>query len=136
MILCILDTNYFKKQSVIYFIITILCILFGYIYELFSHEVYSNYMIYSFIFPLVLGQFPSMLVAFSIIKRKPCRISLNLYNAGIATLTIYSILKGVLEIYGTTNSLIVWYLYIAVILIVVALVLEAISTKLKNSKQL
>lgn len=77
-----------------------------------------------------------MLVAFSIIKRKPCRISLNLYNAGIATLTIYSILKGVLEIYGTTNSLIVWYLYIAVILIVVALVLEAISAKLKNSKQL
>ena len=126
MILCILDTNYFKKQFITYFIVTILCILFGYIYEVFSHEVYSNYMIYAFTVPLVLGQFPSTLFAFGLIKRTPNRISLNLYNAGVATLTIYSLLKGILEIYGTTNSLIIWYLYIGIALMTVGLVLYPI----------
>ena len=31
---------------------------FGAIYELFSHEVYSYYMIYAFAIPLVLGAVP------------------------------------------------------------------------------
>ena len=31
------------------------CAVFGMIYEVFSHEVYSYYMIYAFVIPLLLG---------------------------------------------------------------------------------
>ncbi len=117
-----LDINYFKKQTKVYVIISILLAIFGFVYECFSHEVYSNYMIFAFLFPLILGMLPSILFAFSILKKLPNRPSLNLYNAGIATITVYSVIRGILEIYGTTNSLINYYIYISIFLIVVGLI--------------
>ena len=76
-----------QKDAAVFLGVSILTGLFGAIYELFSHEVYSYFMIYAFAL---------------------CR---NLYHAGIATLTIGSIMRGVLDIYGTTNSLsnIYWF---------------------------
>ena len=41
-----------------YLLSTVICALFGAVYELFSHEVYSYYMIYAFAFPLLLGAAP------------------------------------------------------------------------------
>lgn len=110
-----LDTKSLKKQSKVYLIASISCIIFAIIYELFSHEVYSNYMVFSFLIPLVFGLGISILLYF--INRKddtlnPRRIGNRLYNAGIATLTFGSIFNGVLEIYGTTNSKIYVYLIV------------------------
>lgn len=97
-----------EKTGFIYLLISILCALFGAVYEVFSHEVYSFYMIYAFAFPLVGGALPFYL--FSRLKLKtPGRLVLHLYHSGIATLTVGSILKGVLIIYGTTNTLLRYY---------------------------
>lgn len=122
-----LDINYFKKQTIVYFLISIFLMVFGLIYEQFSHDVYSNYMIYAFAIPQVIGMLPSMLFSFSIVKKLPNRTSVNLHNAAIATITVYSIIRGILEIYGTTNSLINWYIYIYIIFEISALFYQKIA---------
>lgn len=90
-----------------YLWISLFCACFGAIYEYFSHDVYSGFMIYAFMYPLVGGTLPFYALALRRDSFRPGRISINLYNSGIATLTVGSIFQGVLEIYGTTNRL-VW----------------------------
>ena len=81
--------------------------LFGGIYEKFSHEVYSYFMIYAFAIPLMMGVLP---YAVLLLKEKyPDKRFLNLWNTAIATLSIGCAFQGVLAIYGTTNSLVMVY---------------------------
>ena len=40
----------------------VFCALFGAVYEVFSHGVFSFYMIYAFAIPLCLGTFPLMII--------------------------------------------------------------------------
>jgi hypothetical protein len=91
------------KAAIIYLAITLFCGLFSLIYEYFSHGVYSNYMIYLFLFPLIGGVLPFIAVGIINKLNFPRTLSLNLYNSGIASLTVGSCLQGVLEIYGTTS---------------------------------
>ncbi len=86
---------------------TVFIALFGAVYEVFSHEVYSYYMIYAFAVPLVLGVLLYSLLL--ILKKYPGKAAMNLWNSGIAALSVGCVFRGVLEIYGTTNSLIVVY---------------------------
>ena len=95
--------------SLIYLIVSLFCALFGAVYELFSHEVYSYYMIYAFAFPLVGGTL--LFLVFSVIglEQYPHHFACKLYHSGIAALTVGSIVRGVLDIYGTTNALADYY---------------------------
>ena len=79
------------------------CAFFGAVYELFGHEVYSYFMIYAFAFPLLLGAIPFFLMQ-KVGKPFPGRAA-DLIHAGVAALTVGSIVQGVLEIYGTANYL-------------------------------
>ncbi len=117
MILFTLDIKKIKEQGKIYIIVTLLCILFAIIYESFSHGVISNFMIYSFAIPLILGCVVNYIFYFLKIKKLPNQFENRFYNAGIATLTIGSIMEGVLQIYGTTNSKIYVYLIVGLILL-------------------
>ena len=81
--------------------------LFGAIYEAFSHNVYSYFMIYAFAVPLMLGVLPFTLLLIS--EKYPGRAALNLWNSGIAALSVGCVFRGVLEIYGTTNSMSIVY---------------------------
>jgi len=88
-----------------YLAASVFCALFGAVYELFSHGVFSYWMIYAFFFPLLLGAIPSFLL-----QRRgaafPGRAAADCIHGGIAWLTVGSIVQGVLEIYGTTNPLV------------------------------
>ena len=101
-----------KKDIKFYSIFTIFTLIFGIIYELFSHQVYSNYMIYAFIIPLLLG------IIYIIFKEL---INKDIYKLSVITFTIGSILKGILDIYGTTNNLIYVYLIVGIILLLLSL---------------
>lgn len=127
MILSILDINYFRKQMLIYLLISMFCYIFGRVYEMFSHNVYSSYMMDAYIIPLILGFLVSLMI--SIFKLKINRLSVNIYNAGVSTITVYSILRGVLEIYGTTNTLINIYLFIGVPLLIIGSIISIIESK-------
>ena len=91
-----------------YLIVAAICAAVGFIYELFSHQVWSVYMIGAFAVPLILGVLPNLVIAIGRIKT-PGLAAENLYACGIATLTLGSLLKGVLQIYGTTNTLLEYY---------------------------
>ena len=80
---------------------------FAAIYEAFSHGVYSYWMLFAFAIPLMMGVLPYTIL---LLKEKyPNRLFLNIWNSAIATLSMGSVFAGVLEIYGTTNSLIIVY---------------------------
>lgn len=83
---------------------TTFCLVFAIIYEFFSFGVFSPFMFFQFLFPLLLGVLPFALLHIfgKAAPGLPLRQSLAL---GIATLTVGSCFAGVLEIYGTTSSL-------------------------------
>ena len=98
------DSRYITVLDV-YLSVTVFSALFGAVYELFSHGVYSYCMIYAFAFPMLLGVLPF----FGMWKRRkafPGLLAAQLIHAGIAALCIGSIVQGIIEIYGTENVLI------------------------------
>ena len=129
------ERTHFLKAGFVYLIAAIFCALFGAVYEYYSHEVYSYYMIYAFAFPLVLGALPFFII-YSCEKIRPIsRLTENLYNAGVGTLTVGSIIKGVLVIYGTTNKLTCLYLIAGLALAIAAIIVhitKCIKSKEKN----
>ncbi len=97
-----------QKLILIDLIASLICALFGAVYEYYSHGVYSYAMIYAFAYPLALGVLPFFLIGFLRAAYPPKTVRC-LWHAGIAALTVGSIVTGVLEIYGTTNPLTVVY---------------------------
>lgn len=116
------------KTAFVYILVTIFCAVFGAVYEYFSHEVYSYFMLYAFIFPLVsAGAFLGM--SLNLMKKSPGAGTRNLYHSGIATLTVGSIMRGVLDIYGTTNWLISIYWVVGTLLVVVSIICYLVQLK-------
>ena len=113
MILSISDIDINKKSSqktaLIYLIVAVFCLVFGIVYEVFSHGVISKHMVLAFLIPLLGGALPFFLVGKLAVKLHPFGIAKKLYNSGIAIFTVWCVMKGVLVIYGTTNHLLVYY---------------------------
>lgn len=106
----------------------------GAVYEVFSHGVYSFYMIYAFMVPLAGGALPCLIAAAAKgKKRRPgdteTPISAKLQLAAIATLTTGSFMKGALEIYGTTNRLTAAYTAAGLALAASALIAYAVHQR-------
>lgn len=114
-------------------IATAACAIFGGIYENFSHGVYSNYMVYAFLIPLMLSAFPSLLLLLNAKIDIPETVR-TLWNLAVATLTVGCIFKGVLEIYGTTNRLMIVYPAAAAGFMTAALVLSILEKIEKKTK--
>lgn len=109
------------KHLLIHITSSVFLALFGAVYEHFSFGVYSYYMIYAFALPLVLGALP-LTVLVSSRKRIPSNLSLKFWNFGIAALSVGSIVKGILDIYGTTNRLLIVYPAAGIILLSAGLI--------------
>ena len=88
----------------IYLLVTILCAAFGAVYELFSHGVFSYYMLYAQRVPLLGGVLPFYCLYY-FRRRIPGTISRRFQHFGVSTVTVGCIFNGILEIYGTTNRL-------------------------------
>ena len=80
-------------------------LLFSLVYEHFSHQVYSLFMLLAFLFPLLGGALPCALLMRTPRCAQPGVLSRCLFDSGLAALTVGSIFRGVLEIYGTTSRL-------------------------------
>ncbi|MCC8014084.1 MAG: hypothetical protein LIO87_02730 [Eubacterium sp.] len=116
------------KTILAYLLCTIICALFGAVYEYFSHEVFSYFMLYAFAFPLIGGVSVYFFILFFKLPL-PKRLAMNLYNSGIAALTVGSIFQGILEIYGTTNRLIYVYPTGGVLFVVLGIIFYAVSRR-------
>ena len=84
------------------------CALFAFVYEQFSHGVWSAAMVFAFVWPL-LGALPYLI---ALAGRRDFQIADGvslLWHCGLASLTVGSLMNGALEIYGTTHPLLVVY---------------------------
>ena len=96
-----------ERRSIFYHLIfhvgySAFLVLFGAIYEVYSHGVYSYFMMYAFVVPFVMGVIPYLFIGL-FAKILPSELSKNLWNYGIVTLSLGSVMRGVLDIYGTDN---------------------------------
>lgn len=123
MILSTLGIKDLKNSGKIYLIISGLCLVFALIYEKFSHGVISYYMICAFLIPLLGGAAVSLLFVILKPRKFPAKTEASIYGCAIATLTIGSIIAGVLEIYGTTNSKVYLYPAAGLLLIIISVVI-------------
>lgn len=124
------------KTGLTYLGCSLFLALFGAVYEVYSHEVYSYFMLYAFAIPLAGGALPAFLYAY-FGKGIPKRAAQNLYNSGIAALSVGSVFTGVLEIYGTTNRLtaVYWVVGFGLIAISICIHLSSIFKTLKKPRQ-
>ena len=99
------DKRIIKRNLFIYCGIVVFCALFGYIYETQAHGVLSWFMFLGFLVPLVLGLLPYLILTLTKTEKGPNLVTSNIYNAGVATLTVGCYFKGFLEIYGTTRDI-------------------------------
>ncbi len=116
------------KKTILYLFLSVFVFVFAQIYEYFSHGVYSNYMLYAFLIPF-LGLFVSSFLLHCLKKALPAN-SRFLWKCGIATLTVGSIYRGILEIYGTNGYFEFPYLFFGA-----ALCVLAIGTVLTGGKE-
>ena len=91
---------------------------FGAVYEHFSFGVYSYYMIYAFIFPLVSG---ILLLAAAAGKHQPAPRTLFLLHACTAACAVGSIAAGILKISGREHPLLICYPLLGGILLLLTL---------------
>ena len=87
-----------------YLLATILCAVFGAVYELFSHGVYAYGMLYAFAFPLVGGVLPCLLFLKGNRKILSGTVT-QFWSFGISALTVGALFSGALKIYGTSSRL-------------------------------
>ena len=121
------------KRAKKYIPITLFCLVFGWIYEIYSFGVYSNFMIYAFVFPLLGGVVFWLLIGTSKKKIHYNKLFLNCQSASIATFTLGFIFKGILDIYGTTSNLtnVYWIVGVAFTFIA-ALILLMVNLRFVN----
>lgn len=139
------DTNETVKElktGMIYLVASLVIAAAAAEYGLFSHGVYSYWMTYAFMVPLLLGAMPHLISALKSETRRadgsggmnddqPGKAGMigkyfsgDIQLAVIAALTAGSLLKGALDIYGTTNRLLIAYPVIAVLTIIAAVILS------------
>lgn len=128
------NSEVIKSKELFFLLTSIFCAIVGGVYEYFSHGVYSYFMLYAFLIPLVGGTLVMFLFDYMCKKTMPGMLIFDLYNSGIITLTIGSVLKGVLDIYGTSNMLINVYWISGALLIVVSVFLYLICSHLHKVK--
>ena len=120
-----LDINIIKKRTIKYLLLTIFVLIFSLIYEHFSFGVISNYMVFAFIFPLC-----GLVINFIMLVIKSKRVGefqASLFDMSMLTFTLGCIIQGIIEIYGTTNSLIINFKYAGITLLILCLATTLIN---------
>ncbi|MCR4945330.1 MAG: hypothetical protein K5929_00060 [Lachnospiraceae bacterium] len=95
------------KRLLVYVGVTVFVAVFGAIYEAFSFGVYSYFMIYAYAFCLLGGVMPTAILLWrGRVDYKPMSyIAVQIYRSGLAIFTVGFLVRGALDIYGTTNRL-------------------------------
>lgn len=114
-----------KRNMLVYLISFLFVIAFGQIYALFSHGIFSWFMIFAFV-PLLICFLVWLAIwllsAKTNIIKKPDIVFQKCFNLSAIILSIGCIVQGVVDIYGTTSRLISVYWIVGLILLAVALI--------------
>ena len=121
----------FKKTVISYTLITIFFFAFSRIYEAFSFGETSVHMHYLFAAPLVGG---IQLAIFLKVLPHFSRISLNLWNSAVATITAGTLFRGIVNLSGRSTTLDAPYWYVGISFAILAIITIFINPNLwKNN---
>ena len=104
-----------------YLVAALGCAAFALIYAQFSHGVYSPFMTFMFVIPLVGGACTALACHVAHVRDFP-RASRQAWALALASLTIASCLKGIFDIAGTASPLLLAYPIAAIAFALVATV--------------
>lgn len=125
-----------KKTVIVYGVFVAFCMMVAYVYNLFGHGVHSNSMDYMFVYPLIGGSIfygiLGILTNHKVVRFSYYRIGYNLYNAGLATLTVRSFYQGVLEIAGASSTYLTTFMMIGGLLMVIGCLTMIIALLFKE----
>lgn len=118
------DINAADRKSLKHIAVCIGCalflVLFGAVYEHFSYGVYSNFMIYAFVPPLISGAL--LLLALLCGKPPQADRTLFLLHTASAACTVGCIVAGIIRISGRTHALLPVFAVLGGVLAILALV--------------
>ena len=121
----------FKKTVISYTLISIFFFTFSRIYEAFSFGETSVHMHYLFAAPLVGG---IQLAIFLKVLPHFSRISLNLWNSAVATITAGTLFRGIVNLSGRSTTLDAPYWYVGISFAILAIITIFINPNLwKNN---
>ncbi len=121
----------FKKTVISYTLISIFFFAFSRIYEAFSFGETSVHMHYLFAAPLVGG---ILLAIFLKVLPHFSRISLNLWNSAVATITAGTLFRGIVNLSGRSTTLDAPYWYVGISFAILAIITIFINPNLwKNN---
>ena len=83
--------------------VTVFCLAFSLIYHALGHGVRSPYMGRLCLWPALLGLLPALLLWLIPKLPRQGRVSANLWHPGVATLSVWSLLRGILQIAGSSS---------------------------------
>ncbi|MBR2521653.1 MAG: hypothetical protein IKE61_00775 [Coriobacteriales bacterium] len=121
-----------RTSALRYIAISVGFALFGGIYEAFSHDVFSAFMAFAFAIPLFGGVLPAVIADVCHLEL-PSKGIVTLYGAGVMMLAVGSVMRGVLDIYGTTNAKLAIYLIVGIAMILCAVMLALIAKRRSRS---
>jgi len=102
------------KKNIDLLIFSIILIIFMIIYYQFSHNVYSNYMTYMFLVPLI-----SLIINIFV---KDNKLFNNLIRSSSFTIVLYMMLNGIFEIAGTSSTLTIILLIFGVVMYILSFI--------------
>jgi hypothetical protein len=120
--------------AVRYLSVSAFCLIVGIVYEFFGKDVYSAYMLLFFMIPLVSGALPFFILSKTKMSALPSLHSRYLYHSGVATLTVGCAVKGALVIYGTSNKLLIYYLFIGCLFIGAGITAFVVDIIIRSAK--
>ena len=100
------------KKMIPYLIVSVVCLICSLIYEHCSHGVVSIFMLYAFVVPLSAGILRLIFDKW---------LNNTIYRASWITLLVYSYMRGVIEIFGTTNKYLPIFLYVGIGLLLLSI---------------
>ena len=108
-----------KKTILWYTLISAFFFVGSRIYEHFSFGETSAFMHYLFLIPLIGG---ALLVLLQLMVKGFSRLSLNLWNSGVATLTVGALYRGIVNLSGRSTTMDQPYFYLGVAFLALALI--------------
>ncbi|WP_148409677.1 hypothetical protein [Murimonas intestini] len=99
----------YARTSLCYLAVSVLCIVFSLVYEKFSYGEYSVFMRNMFLFPLLGGMLPAIILQLTGKTASVNRVSFNMWNAGIAVFVSGCLVRGVINISGRFTEYDKWY---------------------------
>lgn len=118
-----------KKAAIVYGAVAVFAVIFNIVYTVFGYGETSPFMQFMFAAPLIGGAIPAIILAATRRDGAVSRAAFNLWNSGIATVTVGCLVRGIINISGRFTDFDVYYWIAGGALIAAAIAVQLAAKK-------